>query len=222
MSIAEKLTTIAENQQMVYDAGMEQGKQAEYDRFWEAWQDNGKRTDYSFGFAYSSFNDDNFKPKYPLQPTNADRMFIGAKGITQISVDLSKATNVYWAFRNMSNIQHIGKCDLTSATTTDGLFGFNSYLQSIEEIVSHDGLVWDNAFVYDTSLTDVTFSGVISTNFTIAHSRITDATVQSIIDHLKDLTGTTAQTLTFHKDVGNKLTQAQKDAIFAKNWTLVY
>lgn len=46
--------------------------------------------------------------------------------------------------------------------------------------------------------------------------------IQSIIDGLADLTGATAQTLTFHKNVGAKLTQAQKDAVSAKNWTLVY
>jgi endonuclease I len=46
--------------------------------------------------------------------------------------------------------------------------------------------------------------------------------VQSIVDALKDLTGATAQTLTFHADVGGKLTDAQKATITAKNWTLVY
>ena len=49
-----------------------------------------------------------------------------------------------------------------------------------------------------------------------------DGTIQSIIDGLADLTGATAQTITFHADVGAKLTDAQKAAITAKNWTLVY
>lgn len=47
-------------------------------------------------------------------------------------------------------------------------------------------------------------------------------TIQSIIDGLADLTGGTAQTITFHADVGGKLTEEQKAAITAKNWTLVY
>lgn len=49
-----------------------------------------------------------------------------------------------------------------------------------------------------------------------------DGTIQSIVDGLADLTGQTAQTLTLHATVGAKLTQAQKDAVSAKNWTLVY
>ena len=34
MSIAEKLTTIAENEQKVYDAG----QKSEYDRFWDSYR----------------------------------------------------------------------------------------------------------------------------------------------------------------------------------------
>lgn len=51
---------------------------------------------------------------------------------------------------------------------------------------------------------------------------LSDESIQSIIDGLKDMTGGTALTLTFHKDVGAKLTDAQKATITAKNWTLVY
>ena len=51
---------------------------------------------------------------------------------------------------------------------------------------------------------------------------LTDTTIQSIIDGLADLTGTTAQKVTFHKAVGNKLTDEQKTTVSAKNWTLVY
>jgi hypothetical protein len=53
-------------------------------------------------------------------------------------------------------------------------------------------------------------------------SKLSDASIQSIIDGLADLTGQTAKTLTLRTDVGAKLTQAQKDAAAAKNWTLVY
>ena len=65
--------------------------------------------------------------------------------------------------------------------------------------------------------------GSAKVNFSIKDSpNLTDETIQSVIDGLADLTGATAQTVSFHKDVGNKLTQTQKDAISAKNWTLVY
>ena len=42
MSIAEKLVTVAENEQKVYDAG----KQAEYDAFWDNYQVYGNRENF--------------------------------------------------------------------------------------------------------------------------------------------------------------------------------
>ena len=46
MSIADKLTTIAENEQKVFDAG----KQAEYDEFWDSFQSKGTRKDCQYLF----------------------------------------------------------------------------------------------------------------------------------------------------------------------------
>ena len=66
-------------------------------------------------------------------------------------------------------------------------------------------------------------AGTINKSIAFAQSnKLSDASIQSIIDGLADLTGATTQTVTFHADVGNKLTQAQKDTITAKNWTLAY
>ena len=49
MSIAEKLTTVAENVPKVYEAG----KKAEYDAFWDKYQNNGKRTQQFVSMLYS-------------------------------------------------------------------------------------------------------------------------------------------------------------------------
>jgi hypothetical protein len=84
MSIAEKLQTIAENEQRVYDAGydkgyisgedsgythgIEQGKQAEREEFWhDVWyeEDGSLRKNFVNGFSGSSWNEKTFKPIYP-------------------------------------------------------------------------------------------------------------------------------------------------------------
>ena len=86
MSIAEKLTTIAENEQKVFEAGYNEGKQegygegqldgyndgydtgvidgrqAEYDAFWDIYQVNGARTDHQNAFGNFYWNKDTFKP----------------------------------------------------------------------------------------------------------------------------------------------------------------
>ncbi len=51
---------------------------------------------------------------------------------------------------------------------------------------------------------------------------LSNDSTQSVIDGLMDLTGQSTKTLTFHATVGGKLTEAQKAAVTAKNWTLVY
>lgn len=63
----------------------------------------------------------------------------------------------------------------------------------------------------------------IKQNISFANcANLSDLSAQSIIDGLADLTGQTAQTLTVHKTVGEKLTEEQKATITAKNWTLAY
>lgn len=81
-----------------------------------------------------------------------------------------------------------------------------------------------NTFQGDTALEKISVTpGSIKVNFYINTSpNLTSETIQSIIDGLADLTGTTTQTLSLHKTVGGKLTPEQKADITAKNWTLVY
>ena len=65
--------------------------------------------------------------------------------------------------------------------------------------------------------------GTINKDFSLPQCRsLSTDSLQSIIDGLADLSGQTAQTLTLHADAGAKLTDAQKAAASAKNWTLAY
>ena len=203
-----------------------EGGDDHYDAFWDMFQENGNRTDYRYAFAYTKWNDRMFKPKYPLKFVGeATYVFVGTEVVWAdkvLQVDLSEATNMTWLFRN-SKFTKLGKCDFSAATDINGIFSICNNLESIEEVVSNENLAWSNAFGYSSRLRNITFSGVIgkSINF-MDCSQLTAASVQSIIDHLKDLSGLTAQTLTFHQNVGGKLTDEQKAAITAKNWTLVY
>lgn len=49
---------------------------------------------------------------------------------------------------------------------------------------------------------------------------LTNESIQSIIDGLADLTGETAQTITFHPDVKNKLAEEQIASVTSKNWNI--
>jgi hypothetical protein len=61
MSIADKLLRAKED----YDRVFEAGKKAEWDAFWDAYQDYGNRVQYPN--AFYMWDDTYFKPKYPIR-----------------------------------------------------------------------------------------------------------------------------------------------------------
>lgn len=250
MNFSEQLLTIEGNVPKVYQAGFddgaaagggggyeqgyEAGKQAEYDAFWDAYQDNGNQTNYESAFT-KYWTEANFKPKYDIilgsGETNRN-MFNNSRikgdlveicekqGVT---IDFAKCTRFEYTFYG-TRFTRLGVIDARNANYTPGMFAYSSVLKTIDKIIMAETTVLaNNAFSNCTALENITFDGVINTNVNLANSsNFSAASVQSIIDHLKDLTGATAKTLTFHATVGGKLTQAQKDAISAKNWTLAY
>ena len=197
MSIAEKLTTIAENEIQVYEAG----KQAEYDRLWDALQQKGSRTHYAYAFAYTGWSEEIFNPKYPITPTNTS----GIRSMlvwNQAVVDTKVAITAY------------GSCENAFA---------NAIKLKRTHIIFNGATNVTDMFLNCTKLEELYCEGELTLSLSLAQSNLLNAaSVQSVIDCLADLTGQTAKTLTLHATVGGNLTQAQKDAISAKNWTLAY
>lgn len=151
---------MAEEAAAVYEAG----KQAEYDAFWDMYQENGNRTDYRYAFAYTKWDDVTFNPKYPLKFTgDAGYAFVGTVfewPNRVLQVDLSDATSIAWTFRN-NLFHHLGKCDLRSAASAYQTFSMCTNLETIEEIVTHADLQWNTPFAMTNCLKEVRFSGVI-------------------------------------------------------------
>lgn len=63
MSIADKLLQAKQDLDDVYEAG----QKSEYDRFWDAFQQNGERTNYCYAFAGSAWTTDNLNPKHTVR-----------------------------------------------------------------------------------------------------------------------------------------------------------
>ena len=111
--------------------------------------------------------------------------------------------------------------DFSKATTTAQVF--LNYWGKTLSLILPEFFNYSNSFIGCYYLANLTINGVIGGSINLKDSNLLSAeSIQGVIDCLKDLTGATAQTLTFHKDVGAKLTDAQKATITAKNWTLVY
>lgn len=207
----------------VYEAG----KKAEYDAFWDMYQNNGNRTDYSSAFSNTNVNwtDKAYKPKYPIVPTNANRMYFNCGVVdTKIECDFSKCTNMSWAFRN-SQIKHIGVVDFSSCNNMDLTFSFLNGCTDIDEIICHENLALSQ-FAYAFKLVNVKFSGVIAKNGldVNASTLLSHDSLMSIINCLKDYSKDTSGTswvVTLGTINLNKLTNAEKAIATGKGWTLV-
>jgi hypothetical protein len=221
MSIANKLITVAENQQKVYDAGFvagqnsgggggydegfSAGQQAEYDRFWDAYQENGNRTEYVEGFCRRSWNADTYNPKYPITGVNYGfQSTFSNSSITDTKVDLilRGGNNMRATFNMCTRMVRIPSLIL-EVPVTDAASAFHNCL-NLEEI--NVSCVNDGCFAVSLSLQH--------------SSKLTPDSVTSVINALKDLTGQTAQKVQFHTDVLSRLTAEQAEAITAKNWTI--
>lgn len=138
MSIADKLTAIAENEQKVYDAG----RQAEQDQFWEDFQESGKRTNYKYAFysvssslsKFRGWTDNNFNPKYPIicsEGLSAEYMMAGSH-ISHIDVPVKiTISSCPRAFFNNPNLHTIKSLEVTPNVTFTGWFDGHTALRNI-------------------------------------------------------------------------------------------
>lgn len=203
--------------------GKEQGKKDEYDRFWDSFQQNGQRTDYNYAFYGVGWTNETYNNKYIPKPKTARNMYSYSEFTGRIDVDMSICTDATGMFSRVS-CSEIGVLDLRS-------LGFSTYfievcpnLTKIEKIiVTKTAVLNDFCFNNIPLLTRVIIEGEIGSKWNMRNAvSLDNESVQSVIDCLIDLTGQESQTLTFHNNVGKKLTEEQKATIAAKNWTLVY
>lgn len=178
------------------------GIQTGYNRIFERIQDGGKTQNYYYAFAYDRFDDTNFCPVYPIKCSNGITpgryIFYQATRLTDTKVEIvANSNNLDFAFAN-------------------------SGLVTIRKLTVYESTTFSNTFANGYALENIVMGGTIGKNISFANSsKLTTASVDSIIEHLKDLTGATAQTLTVHKSVYDRMVASGKDALVtAKNWIL--
>lgn len=199
-----------------YDEVYEAGKQAQYDEFWDMYQANGNRTEYSTAFVGNGFNFDNFYPKYDIKPVgNAERMFYAwenkslpnqtnQKGSLKarleecgVVLDTSKVTYFSHMF-NYGRFTELPTIDMTSARDTSGVFS-NSWgaLEYIEKVIVIETTPFSNCFNYSLGIIQVIFEGTIGQNgLNLSWStKLNKASITSIINCLSTTTSGLSVTL---------------------------
>lgn len=249
MSIAKKLTTVAQNMDKVYQSGytsgyetgkaeggdtetaynegFTDGKQAEYDRFWDAYQQQGNRTDYTQAFV-RAWTDEIFRPKYHIKPTNMSGMF-QYSAITDlkdkletlgVTLDTSNCTSLIQAFQ-YAEITHIPTIDARLSTNMAYTFGSGCKVVAIDKlIVSETTPIVDSTFGTARDLQNITFEGTIGRSINLQWSPLTKESMKSVV---AALSGTaTGLTASFKKTAAEAaFTEDEWNALVAtkSNWT---
>lgn len=182
--------------------GFERGKQAEYDAFWDAFQRNGRRQDYQFGFAGSGWSELIFKPKYKIAPTGSydgkglffhfkvfDSTVLDYREIADM-IDLTQVTNASNIF-NSALINYID-VDFSNATNLDACFSNEwnqTYRTHITLKVSEKCTSYVATFLYSSALTHLLFKegSKIAANLSVSSStKLVKESIESIVRALWD------------------------------------
>ena len=207
MTTAEKLTTIAENQQKVYDAGHEAGylagAKSEYDRFWDEFQNKGGKASYFYAFYGDRFNDETYNPKYDIVCSNGSvvdgrTMFYGSP-ITDTKVAIFAFHSLDQAFRSAKSLKTIRRLDVSAYTKT-----------------------MNETFYQCEALETLTMTGTLVASVDLSYSPL--LTKDSITSVINTMSATaTGQTATFSQTaVNNAFTTEEWNALKAtkSNWTI--
>jgi hypothetical protein len=223
-TVAEMLVQIAENEKAVYQSGydkalekggykqgFEDGKQAEYDAFWdgifsgESWQSK---------FYGSSWNDNTFFPNRDIKPTKyANHLFaqceitdlVGRLKECGVKLDTSGITDRSDSmFNYATKITTVPYLDLRNINYNGGvlpnMFCNCRALKTIEGIHLRDDAEQDLGASYSIfeqcgALENITFYGTIGSDINFQWStKLKAASIESIINHLSD--AATGKTLT--------------------------
>lgn len=227
MSTADKLLTVAQNVEKVYNAGLEKGKSqgggvspANYSSVIQFINDDWAESEdvvldfpnlndiyYNFfsGVECKKIKTLTVKSQTPIK--RAVNAFTGKVSPTGeklekliLYMDFSICTNFYNFCNTRLKLKYIEgtPIDFSSASSIGSLFKYSGNLQSFR--------------VAEES---------IKVNIDLGANSLLDAdTIQSVIDGLADMTGGDAKTLTLHADVKAKLTETQLATITGKNWTV--
>lgn len=234
MSIAEKLTQIAENEQKVYEAG----KKAEWSDFWDEFQENGNRTEYmNNALGGYSFSTKNFYPKYDIKVADGYRVMYAwsnperhtmnlAERLREcgVRIILDNATRIT-GFFGYGCFTEVPEMDFTKVSgATDSVYTQCKYLVTIGKITCNENTAFSSCFTTNESLVNITFEGVIGKNIDFRSSPLSKASIENIVEHLSSTAsgmtltlGKTAVTNAFGSTTADEWT-----ALIAtkSNWTI--
>ena len=199
-----------------YDEGFEAGKQAEYNRFWDNYQINGTRVNYQYGaFGGTGWNDETYKPKYPITAKYAYNMYMGCQVTEILGIDFSTVVELNGVFRECSALIRVGVVDGSTASNATACFSGAIRLQTIDEFIVNPSMTFLNTFANCKALANIVIGGTIGNDISFNASPLSKDSIISIITHLSDTTS--GKTLTLMKSAVNTAFETSSGAANGSN-----
>lgn len=212
-----------------YDEGVAAGKKAEYDRFWDAYQQNGERTDYKRAFNGTGWTEDNFFPKYSLAPIDATDMFYNSAIVGDLrdycELDTSKTTQYTNLFYG-SAFTAIGTLELNGAYVGNAVYNMPN-VESVELIVFSPAVVYVGSSLMRNcpNLKEVRFGGewkyhnASGLNFSIGLNNLSKTSIESLINVLSlEASGLTCTISKVAVDREFETTEGANDGSTSDEW----
>ena len=191
-TIAEKLITIAENEQKVYDKGADDANT----RFWNCFTSHRTRLTYTKAFQYTDFGGmtipNGLKLTEDMVCQSIFRQYNGATlpmGIDMSNVNLNASKEQmasYRMFYGSEYLKYVHDMNLPAMDYYNFAFEFCSELETIEMIRSNQASDFSNAFEECYKLKNITFDGVIGRSINFQYSPLSIASMKNIISCLAD------------------------------------
>lgn len=207
MNIAEKLTTIAENEQKVYDAGHEEGynegKQAQYKWFWDGMLNYGNPANYINRFRRWT-NTEIYQPNHNIvhslsAPASGTETF-RESFFTDLKVDniFSSVSHLNYFCQDCTYLVNARTFHVTATTTYYSPFGNCPKLEEIR----FNGTIGKNGLSFKDS------------------TKLSKDSIESVIEHLSSTTS--GLTVTFSRTAVNKAFETSSgaaDGSTSTEWT---
>lgn len=194
----------------VHAYGVEKGKQAQYDEFWDSLQEYGKRTNWSYVFSGYGWNDKTFKPKYDITFEQGTDIFRSCQ-VTNLKKILNDC-NVRLDFENCNpdcmyyfainaKFTHVPEVGNTNLITAHHAFRDCKLLESVDNFIVGEKTDFSYCFLGTSALKEIRFSGIIAKNVDFKDCPLSKESTLSIFSALSP----TAEgvTVTFNKKAAN-------------------
>ena len=185
-----------------YDEGFADGRQAGQAEFWDAYQEDGNRTNYAYAFCGRGWTDETYKPKHNITASGAFGYIYSNSLITDTVVPL--------VFKQHNSTQAFA----------------NSKIKYIPSITVASGQTFTNWFAGCSDLVEIRFTdeSVIGNNIDLSPCKsLSHESIMNIINALADKTTDTSGTewvCTLGTDNLNKLSAAEIAVAPGKGWVL--